>query len=292
MSEPWRDDLLDQLDFYWSAHLRPRLEGLEDAEFWWEPASGAWSLRSDDDGVLRLEQLSPEPPTPPLTTIAWRIVHVARDVMGARARALFGPTSAPDDADMFDPRHWPDPLPSDASDALALLDAGYQAWRAGVARLSDAELRAPIGPRGGPFADDSMSRLVLHINREVMAHGAEICLLRDLYRARRDREDPLVRAVLEGDVEGARRLLGTARGGEHLAASRGEHPDVAQNDVAQIDVARVERERPGLVAEAAGLGHWVIVRELVEAGFHPDGGSGWAGRRPTALHFAARGGSE
>src|SRR5690606_32811212 len=108
---------------------------------------------------------------------------------------------------------------------------------------------------------------------------------------------PLVRAVLEGDAEGARRLLGPARGGEHLAASRGAHPDVAQNDVtqndvAQIDVARAERERPGLVAEAAGLGHWDIVRELVEAGFHPDGGSGWAGRRPTALHFAAREGSE
>jgi len=28
-----------------------------------------------------------------------------------------------------------------------------------------------------------MAALVLHLNREVMAHGAEICLLRDLYRA-------------------------------------------------------------------------------------------------------------
>jgi len=29
-----------------------------------------------------------------------------------------------------------------------------------------------------------MSTLVLHINREVMHHGAEIALLRDLYRAK------------------------------------------------------------------------------------------------------------
>jgi hypothetical protein len=28
-----------------------------------------------------------------------------------------------------------------------------------------------------------MAELVVHINREVMHHGAEICLLRDLYRA-------------------------------------------------------------------------------------------------------------
>jgi hypothetical protein len=29
-----------------------------------------------------------------------------------------------------------------------------------------------------------MAALVMHLNRETMAHGAEICLLRDLYRAR------------------------------------------------------------------------------------------------------------
>ena len=39
-----------------------------------------------------------------------------------------------------------------------------------------------------------MAQLVLHINREVMAHGAEICLLRDLYRAEQSQRDPLVPA--------------------------------------------------------------------------------------------------
>jgi hypothetical protein len=29
-----------------------------------------------------------------------------------------------------------------------------------------------------------MATLMLHVNREVMHHGAEICLLRDLHRAR------------------------------------------------------------------------------------------------------------
>ena len=40
-----------------------------------------------------------------------------------------------------------------------------------------------LGPRGGPYAEDPMAELIAHINREVMHHGAEICLLRDLYRA-------------------------------------------------------------------------------------------------------------
>jgi|GEM_PF-153667 len=283
MTDVWGPELIDQLDFYWGAHLWPRLQGLSDEEYLWEPAGGAWSLRPDDDGVLRLEQFGPEPPTPPLTTIAWRAVHIARDVMGARARALFGPTSAPDDADMFDARHWPEPLPATAEGGLALLDAGYRAWREGVARLSDAELRAPIGPKGGPFAADSLSLLVLHINREVMAHGAEICLLRDLYRARRDREDPVVAAGLAGDAGEVARLLSVPG-----------------------EVVRLQAARPGFLAEVAGLRHWDVVRELVEAGFGPGvsggGGAGAAGVAggggiaesgdPTALHFAARVGSE
>lgn len=39
-----------------------------------------------------------------------------------------------------------------------------------------------IGPAEGPWADHSMAELVLHINREMLHHGAEIALPRDLYR--------------------------------------------------------------------------------------------------------------
>lgn len=34
----------------------------------------------------------------------------------------------------------------------------------------------------GPFAKEPMAALVVHINREALHHGAEIALLRDLYR--------------------------------------------------------------------------------------------------------------
>ncbi len=51
----------------------------------------------------------------------------------------------------------------------------------GVRTLTPADLDRPIGPAEGPWADKPMVDLVLHINREVIHHGAEICLLRDLY---------------------------------------------------------------------------------------------------------------
>ncbi len=73
MTAPWRDLVLDQLDFYWQAHLWPRLRGLTDEEYLWEPAEGAWTLRAGADGVVRIEAVAPEPPVPPVTTIAWRM---------------------------------------------------------------------------------------------------------------------------------------------------------------------------------------------------------------------------
>lgn len=121
---------------------------------------------------------------PPITTIAWRAIHVGRDNFARRARAFFGPTPAPAGADMFDPLHSPEPLPTTADDAIALLETTFAMWRDGVAEFDDDKLLAPLGPKGGPFANDPWAALLLHVNRETMAHGAEICLLRDLYRER------------------------------------------------------------------------------------------------------------
>jgi hypothetical protein len=251
----WTEDLLGQLDFYWTAQLWPRLTGLTDEEFRWEPAVGAWSVRPGADGTLTLDFAEPEPPNPPVTTIAWRIVHVGRDVLGKRARAFFGPTEAPDGADMYDDRHWPESLPGTAAEGLALLDQGYRLWRDGVAALDDEAIRRPLGPKGGPYANDSMAALVLHLNREVMAHGAEICLLRDLYRAERDRTDPVAAAALSGDAAEVARLVD---GGGAA--------------------------RPTLLAEVAGRRSWEVVRALLARGV-PVGDD-----VPSALHFAAAAG--
>ena len=244
-------DLAEQLDFYWTMHLWPRLAGLSEDEYRWRPVGDVWSISPDAAGAWRPDGSEPAPPTPPVTSIAWRLNHLTREVLGTRARSLFGgsPLGAGEAADMYDARHWPEPVPADAAGALSLLERAYREWTTGVHGLDDEAMRRPLGPRGGPYADDSYAQLVLHINREVMAHGAEVCLLRDLYRGQADDRDPLVAAALRGDVEAVR-------------------------------AAGTDGVRPGLVAEAAGRRHWAVVRVLIEAGGSPEG----------ALHYAAAAG--
>ena len=41
----WTALLLEQLTFHWEGQARPRLDGLTDDEYRWEPAPGAWSIR-------------------------------------------------------------------------------------------------------------------------------------------------------------------------------------------------------------------------------------------------------
>ena len=41
----WTRQLLEQLSFHWDNQARPRLEGLTDDEYRWEPVPGMWSIR-------------------------------------------------------------------------------------------------------------------------------------------------------------------------------------------------------------------------------------------------------
>ena len=70
-----------------------------------------------------------------------------------------------------------------AEEALRQLDEGHDAWVDDVRRLGTAGLARPQGDIAPPqYADAPMAKRVLHIHREVIHHGAEVCLLRDLYR--------------------------------------------------------------------------------------------------------------
>jgi len=66
--------------------------------------------------------------------------------------------------------------------ALELLDNGYARWKAGVEALDNRALTRKAGPAERPYAEYPMAALILHINREIIHHGAEIALLRDLFR--------------------------------------------------------------------------------------------------------------
>jgi hypothetical protein len=77
---------------------------------------------------------------------------------------------------------------TDARTALRQLDDAYANWITGVHGLDAQALVRPIGPEEGPWADHSMSELILHINREAIHHGAEIACIRDLYAHTANRE--------------------------------------------------------------------------------------------------------
>ncbi|GAA3424419.1 DinB family protein [Streptosporangium sandarakinum] len=178
----WNDLLSDQLDWHWRHHLRPRLDGLTDEEYLWEPVAGCWSVRPRGAGAASgtlgngdfvIDFVRSEPSPPPVTTIAWRLAHIIVGVLGARAAAHFGGPAV----------EYPTfPYAGTAGEALRQLDEVYAAWADGVRELGAEGLSRPCGPAEGPFADHPMAALVLHINREVVHHGAEALLLRDLYR--------------------------------------------------------------------------------------------------------------
>ncbi len=41
----WNAELRSQLEWHWTNQLRPRLAGLTDEEYFWEPVSGCWNIR-------------------------------------------------------------------------------------------------------------------------------------------------------------------------------------------------------------------------------------------------------
>jgi hypothetical protein len=180
MNVDWSEQLAAQLDWHWHAQFRPRLDGLTDAEYLWEPVADCWSIvpagrvrtsKSAGSGEFRAEYEWPEPKPTPVTTIAWRLGHVIKGCLLQRSAAHFG--GEPFDRDSF-------AYAGTADEALAQLDAAYDRWITGAKALGD-RINEPCGPAEAPYDQEPLGSLVLHINRELLHHGAEIALLRDLY---------------------------------------------------------------------------------------------------------------
>lgn len=184
MDIDWTAQLVTQLDWHWQHHLWPRLDGLGDEEYLWEPADGCWSVRrrgtspapmAVGGGDVTIDFAIPEPSPPPVTTIAWRLGHLVVGVFGERTASHVGGPAV---------SYATYPYSGTAAGALRQLDEAYAAWTEGVRGLGPEGLARLCGPAEGPFAEHPMAELVLHINREVLHHGAEIALLRDLYAHR------------------------------------------------------------------------------------------------------------
>jgi hypothetical protein len=162
---------LSQLWVASAERLQSRCEGLTDEEFFWEPVPGCWNVRMDvsaPSGWSYEYEFAPPFPAP-VTTIAWRLVHIAADNWIYWEHA-FGQGL----------RNFPDlDVPSSA-------DAGLQNWQESRRAITDwldaagdedlDEIR-PSHLDEPRRAGDVLSILI----DEQIHHGAEIALLRDLY---------------------------------------------------------------------------------------------------------------
>lgn len=103
---PMTAAIVEQFEWHWRDLLRPRLEGLTDAELFWDPTSGgrpAWTVHSAAEqrtahqagaGELVIDfDLVDEQPQP-FTTIAWRLGGL-RSVDDARMQQPCGPAEGP-----------------------------------------------------------------------------------------------------------------------------------------------------------------------------------------------------
>ena len=159
---------LDEAYFF----LRERLEGLTDEEFFWEPAPGCWTVRRLPDGRWAADYAEPDPDPPPLTTIGWRLVHVAECKLMYREYA-FGPGKLT--WDRIDSAHT-------AKDAIASLEEWHRALAADVYALDDSELDELRPTNWGERWP--LWRIVWTMVHHDLHHGGEIGVLRDLYRNR------------------------------------------------------------------------------------------------------------
>lgn len=173
----WNAEVVDQLEWHWRHQLRPRLDGLTDHEYFWQPVPGCWTISrrgessapvSFGTGEFTMDFGQPPPDPEPVTTIAWRLAHLIVVFAETNASHFDGP---PADVPTFT-------YAGTAKEALEQLDREHGTYVQGVRSLGTTGLIRPQGPSSPmrPWA-----KLFLYTNLEVIHHGAEICLLRDLY---------------------------------------------------------------------------------------------------------------
>lgn len=167
-----QDHLLDLSDFVLQ-RLRHRVAGLTDEEYFWQPVPHSIVQRPG----VKIEW--PESGAPPFTTISWRLHHVVASVLLAdRTATWLGLAPHPTDA--------LDQEPESAATAVKALDHATEVWHARLRSVDDEALAAKMGEIAGYFSDSTRFSFVLHILDEVIHHGAEIGVVRDLYCHRRE----------------------------------------------------------------------------------------------------------
>lgn len=168
--------IIDAITSSWSAtrvQLFDRLTGLDDDEFLWEPVGGMWSVRSTADG-WRVDWDDSDPEPSPVTTIAWRMWHIAVDALDSYSSRAFGTSGT-----SLAGRDWV----GTAAEAIDLTGGAFDTFERGFRDLGEDGLARELGAAWTHYSDATYLELFLHAHREVTHHSAEIALMRDLYRA-------------------------------------------------------------------------------------------------------------
>lgn len=162
------DVILDSMDRMFD-QLIERLDGLTDDEYLWEPVAGMWSVRPDGDGKPIADGAGVRDIDPAtVTTIAWRSWHLAMDCLDDYTRRFGGDGSeAPPDWTL------------DADDAIGILQQKWAGYREVIAGLDWWD---QLGESWGHWSRHSIADMAMHASNELVHHGAEMALLRDLYR--------------------------------------------------------------------------------------------------------------
>ncbi len=162
--------------------LRGRLAGLDTAEYLWEPVDDCWNVRRRETamspspygrGDWVFDNSHEELSTPPLTTIAWRLMHLV-DVIGGYHVFLWGDGQLTDD--------WFEVAPT-AADGVALWEQHAAAFALALRGEDEADLQRAVRIPWWPAAMPRW-RVVSNVVTETTHHGAEMGVLRDLYRSR------------------------------------------------------------------------------------------------------------
>jgi hypothetical protein len=154
-----------------AARLEYRCVGLTDREYLWCPVPHAWTIHPDPNRSDRWTydyDFAPPPPAP-VTSIAWRIVHLIAD-NEIYWEYAFGPGR----------RTFPDlVVPSKADDALVMWRASRDPITAWLETATDDDLLDSRPSRLG--SNKTAGEVVRILLDEQTHHGAEIALLRDLF---------------------------------------------------------------------------------------------------------------
>jgi DinB superfamily len=159
-------------------------------EYLWEPVPCCWSIRLRKEGpgpgatLLRgagewgRDSAEPSHPyPPPFTTIAWRLSHISEMLM---LRSDYTTGSHVLTSDTY-------ATSGEATNAITAFVAASDAWRSTLLSCDDTALET-VGRSDYPYGSDAKEifiDIVWWVNQEILHHGAEIALLRDLYRAQR-----------------------------------------------------------------------------------------------------------